>query len=210
MASGSLGALDGSWTSNPAVEDIRATCMIQTEPGGAHSTPATPSEDSEDPTVFLQIIEMLNNEGIPFQHMHHRQTLTSEESAAVRGAALHSGAKAMLVALPAQADRPQDYALVVMAADKKVDWKVLRKKLGKKARLVGKDDVLQVSGCVSGAVPPFGSMLKTAAKTLVDVSLRDQGSTINFNAGLTTDSVCMRLEDFVKLESPEICEFCQS
>jgi prolyl-tRNA editing enzyme YbaK/EbsC (Cys-tRNA(Pro) deacylase) len=76
----------------------------------------------------------------------------------------------------------QQYALAVMAADRKVDWKLLRKKLGKKSRLVAKEDVLQVSGCVSGAVPPFGSMLQTPAKTLVDVSLRDQGATINFNA----------------------------
>lgn len=74
------------------------------------------------------------------------------------------------------------YTLVVMAANKKVDWKLLRKKLGKKAKLVSREDVQKISGCIPGAVPPFGSLLKTKANTLVDPSLQKQGTSINFNA----------------------------
>ena len=41
-------------------------------------------------------------------------------------------------------------------------------------------DVHEATGCVTGAVPPFGSVF--SIPTFVDNSLQEQGSTINFNA----------------------------
>lgn len=62
------------------------------------------------------------------------------------------------------------------------------------------EDVLKVTGCLSGAVPPFGSVFKVP--TVVDNSLIQQGDTINFNAGMRTRSVQMKTQDYIDLEKP--------
>ena len=50
----------------------------------------------------------------------------------------------------------------------------------KKLRMATPKDVHEATGCVTGAVPPFGSVF--SIPTFVDNSLQEQGSTINFNA----------------------------
>ncbi len=71
------------------------------------------------------------------------------------------------------------------------------------------NDVWEVTGCVPGAVPPFGSLwrAKGVARTVADRSLLEQGPTINFNAGLRTESVGMQVEDWIKVEDPRVEDF---
>ena len=66
------------------------------------------------------------------------------------------------------------------------------------------DEVLTITGCVPGAVPPFGSAFEIA--TFMDESLRLQGPIINFNAGLRTDSFSMSVDDYIGVEAPFICD----
>ena len=56
------------------------------------------------------------------------------------------------------------------------------------------------TGCVNGAVPPFGSLF--GAHTYLDKSLIEQGDTMNFNAGLRTHSINMKVEDYLNVENP--------
>ncbi len=66
------------------------------------------------------------------------------------------------------------------------------------------DDVRSVTGCISGAVPPFGSLFPGVV-TVVDESLREQGETINFNAGLRTRSVInLAVRDYLDVEKPVV------
>ena len=64
----------------------------------------------------------------------------------------------------------------------------------------------RLTGCVPGAVPPFGSLW--GVRTLVDGSLLQQGPGINFNAGLRTRSVAMRTDDYVRVEGATLCSVC--
>ena len=70
----------------------------------------------------------------------------------------------------------------------------------KSTRFASEDEVKRVTGCVPGAVPPFGSCF--GLRTFVDESLRKQGDTINFNAGLRTFSVSMTFDDYFAVEKP--------
>jgi Ala-tRNA(Pro) deacylase len=82
------------------------------------------------------------------------------------------------------------YFLAVLAAHRKIDWKKFRGLIGtKKVGLVKLEKVQELTGCVNGAVPPFGSLFD--AHTYCDESLIEQGDTINFNAGLRTKSMQM-------------------
>ena len=176
--------------------------------------------DEDDPAMYLKVVETLRAARARFSHLGpHKPTLTSDESAATRRAAggewanttLASGAKAMLV-LNAKSDEVPA-CLVVLAADRKLDFKKLRSQLpkGKSAKLATADEVLAISGCLPGAVPPFGSLFAAPGgggpvRTMVDASLRAQGEFINFNCGLRTRSVRMTFEDYSKVEQPAMCE----
>ena len=129
-------------------------------------------------------------------------TPTSEDSARVRGATLASGAKAMLLST-----KPNDeLVLAVISAASKMDSKAFKKVGGfKSTRFADAKEVAAVTGCVSGAVPPFGSLF--GLRTYVDQSLLQQGAEVNFNAGLRTFSVKMMADDFIAIEQPTVCKF---
>ena len=55
-------------------------------------------------------------------------------------------------------------------------------------------------------MPPFGSIF--GLKTYMDESLRNQGDSINFNSGKRTNSVFMSLKDYLNVENPIVCQFC--
>jgi Ala-tRNA(Pro) deacylase len=84
----------------------------------------------------------------------------------------------------------------------------LRKLVGvKQISFASVDDVKALTGCIPGAVPPFGSLFE-GVKTYVDRSIIDQGPNINFNAGLRTFSVlALSVSDYLAVEKPEIADF---
>lgn len=90
-----------------------------------------------------------------------------------------------------------------MSASKKFSWKLVKKLLKvKNMRFATPEEVLEVTGCLPGAVPPFGSVF--GISTIVDESLRLQGDTINFNCGLRTHSMRLKVEDYLGLEKPKL------
>ena len=134
--------------------------------------------------------------------LEHEPTPTSEDSARVRSATLASGAKAMLLST-----KPNDeVVLAVISAAVKMDSKAFKKVGGfKSTKFASEQEVWNVTGCVPGAVPPFGSCF--GVRTFVDQSLLDQGAEINFNAGLKTFSVRMMTQDYLDIEQPSVCSF---
>ena len=72
--------------------------------------------------------------------------------------------------------------LLVMSAARQINWKLVKSVVGK-VELVPTDQVPLLTGCISGAVPPFGSILgEKGIPTFMDVSLQEQGDIICFNA----------------------------
>ena len=138
-----------------------------------------------------------------FKASTHEAVRTSEEAAAVRGATLASGAKAMLLSVKG-ASSANEFVLVVISAAAKMDSKAF-KKLGafKSTRFASEEEVRTVTGCLPGAVPPFGSVW--GLRTFMDESLQTQGDMINFNAGLRTFSVSMSVADYLAVEGPTVC-----
>ena len=93
-----------------------------------------------------------------------------------------------------------------MSAAAKLNMKAFKKLLGvKNLSFASPEELKEVAHCLAGAVPPFGSVF--GAQTYCDQSLIDQGSYINFNAGLRTRSVQMETQKYVELEKPILGEF---
>lgn len=161
----------------------------------------------EDESTHRELLDLLRRQEAGFQvlevkYRQHQAVRTSEEAAEVRRVPLASGAKAMLVFDSKQAI----FFLAVMSAARLFDWKLLKTMTGSKSlRFATEEEVARTTRCVPGAVPPFGSLFQV--RTLLDQSLIDQGSIINFNAGLRTRSVSMSISDYLRVESPTLGHF---
>ena len=62
--------------------------------------------------------------------------------------------------------------LIVVSAIKKFDWKKVKAAGLKDLRMATAEEVKSITGCVIGAVPPFGSLFPIPAQTMMDVSLQ--------------------------------------
>lgn len=99
------------------------------------------------------------------------------------------------------------FCLAVMSASKKLDNKKMKKLLNAKSlSFAEQSDVFRLSGAVTGAVPPLGSLFTTPIQTYMDTSLQDL-EWIDFNCGLRTDSVKMTRKDYELVEKPIISQF---
>ena len=154
-----------------------------------------PKEETDETQkrLFSWLSSLAN---VRFTSSTHRPVLTSQDAADVRNVSLASGAKAMLVFNK----RENVFSLLVLSAAKSLDWKRVRKMIGKKTGLATVEQVYSLTNCLPGAVPPFGSLF--GVESYMDASLVEQGEEINFNCGLRTMSVHMSVEDYIKAEQP--------
>lgn len=153
----------------------------------------------DDGPVYPKLADRLDRAGVGFQTSRHAPVYTSAEAAAVRGADLHSGAKALIV------KAGQRFVMIVLPADLSLDSKAARKALGcKSIRFATKDEVLEMTALTPGAIPPFGSLFDL--ETFCDWRLADNQQ-INFNAGAHTVSISMTYNDYVAVEKPTLGTF---
>src|SRR5437868_9918252 len=106
-------------------------------------------------TVFEKILALLEENNVPYKLTEHEPVRTSEEAARIRGAVLKTGAKAMII-------RGKDnYYLLVLPADKHIDWKRMRAILHvSNLRLATEEEAESVAHVKMGSVPPFGNILR--------------------------------------------------
>jgi len=148
--------------------------------------------------VFEKIKEILNASGIKYSLKHHEPVYTSEQASRIRGDKLKQGAKAIIM------DTSKNFVLIVLSAEKKINSKKLKKILKSKSLSFASHDKVKSLGLESGSVPPFGSFF--GLKTYVDKSLLENED-ISFNAGSLTDSIKMKLKDYLAIEKPIIVDF---
>ena len=96
---------------------------------------------------------------------------TSQEAADVRGVSLDSGAKAIILRDCGKKltllDTP--FYLAVVSASQRLNSKEFKKLIKcKNIRFATPEEVLEYSGCIPGAVPPFGSLFTKQVPTFVD------------------------------------------
>ena len=152
-------------------------------------------------TVLEAIRDRLQRDGIEYRELHHEPTRTSEDAARVRGEDLGNGGKALLIKVD------QDFALFVLPADRRVDSKAIRKELAaRKTRFASREELMDLTaaehrdGLVPGSVPPFGEPI-LPFPLYVDLAIRDN-QRIAFNAGSLTDSIIIRVEDYLSIAQP--------
>ena len=143
--------------------------------------------------------QWLREAGVAFEVIEHAPAHTSEDAARVRGTRPRQGDKALVV-------RAEDrFVHCVLPAHLRADNAALRAILGtRKLRFATRDELLGLTGCEPGAVPPFGNLF--GLPVLVDEALCVNERVV-FNAGSHARSITMRCADLVRISGATVCRF---
>lgn len=144
-----------------------------------------------------RLISLLDASAIEFTTEHHDAIQSSEQTSHDRGMDLHAGAKAIVTV----GDKTGTHYLFVLPADYKLDNAKTKEAVGEKIGFA--PDTAEVTECVPGSVPPFGSLFQL--KTFCDPRL-GENEIIFFNAGTLTDTIKMRYQDYIAIEKPVVME----
>jgi Ala-tRNA(Pro) deacylase len=163
----------------------------------------TPSSDaaaehtpSGATAVTERLVGWLREHGATFRLLEHVPVFTSEEASRVRGTPIEAGAKALVL-------RAEERSVhVVLPGHRRVDNARVRAILGTRTlRFATPDELLALTGCVPGAVPPFGNLFGLPVLVDEELASRDE---IAFNAGSNTSSIVMPTADFLRLSKATI------
>lgn len=150
---------------------------------------------SEPPCNPAAIRAWLDSLRIPYRHLVHAETRTSEESAAARGEPLENGAKALLVKTDDQ------FRLFVLSAARKLQSAAVKRQLGvKSSRFATADELLSLTGLVPGSVPPFGHPI-LPFDLYIDTTITTLDR-VAFNCGALTESLVMSRVDYLRAAQP--------
>ena len=144
--------------------------------------------------TYEEIRRILDEHGAEYVVSEHAPVYTSEEAARVRGVALETGVKALLLRT-----RERTFVLALVRADRKADLREIARRAGtRKVTMARPQEVLELTGCEVGSVPPFGF---EDVPVFMDRRILEN-ELVNFNAGLHTVSVRMKSEDLVEIVRP--------
>lgn len=149
--------------------------------------------------ITKKAIEFLRSKGIEFEKLEHQPVTTSSAAAGARGSRLSQGAKAIVVKA-----NEQFYHLIISAAVP-VDNSKLRKVLGtRRVRFANQEELLELTGCLPGAVPPFGNLF--GLPVFMDNALMSE-EIVYFNCGSHTVSLRMARSDLVEVTGARVVDF---
>jgi len=146
-----------------------------------------------------KITEFLSSKGIDFEKLEHVPVTTSSAASGARGSSLSQGAKAIVV------KANDEYYHLIISAAVRLDNKKLRKVLEtRRVRFATAEELLELTGCLPGAVPPFGNLF--GLPVLMDDALLAE-EIVYFNCGSHTVSLRMKRADLATATDAQIVDF---
>ena len=131
----------------------------------------------------------LDQLGIPHRVFRHETPVESfEQAASDRNQRPEQVVRSILFQV-----RPEEFVMVLMAGREQVDWRSLRKLVGRsRMRMATEDEVLEVTGYRIGTVSPFG--MKRQVRVLIDSSvLREEE--ISIGSGVSNTAILLKSAD---------------
>lgn len=149
-------------------------------------------------TIPKHVEDYLKKSGTDFEEVVHKTVYTAYDAAQTLKKELKEVAKNLLV----QADKT--FALVIVPADKRIDLNKLKKALGAKKVSIPKEEVmLKVFKVKPGVVSSFGKLHQV--ETWLDKAMLKTKKVV-FSTGSATNSVLMKVKDFVQLEEAKLAD----
>lgn len=147
-----------------------------------------------------KILNYLEKNKIKFEKITHKTVYTAYDLAKTLKEKLSNIAKTLIV------KTEKGYALLVLPASKLVDLKKLKKLLKVKKIEIAKEKVMKDFFKIKpGTITPFSTLHKKVPLYIDKTLLRTKK--ILINAGSYTDSLRLKIKDFLKLEKPNKGDF---
>jgi Ala-tRNA(Pro) deacylase len=144
--------------------------------------------------LYQAIRDLLLRMGIPYDEIEHAPVGSCEESLAFRGQAGWSGASSKCILLKAKGK----YYLLVTTAEKEIKARLFKKEFGTKdIRFANREELMEVTGCDPGSVPPFGHR-EPSLPFYVDENIL-RAEYFMFNPAIPTTSFRIRTGDLHRL-----------
>lgn len=158
--------------------------------------------------VLGKLCALFDSNKARYRVLHHAAGDRSSESVAkIRGTALGQGAKALVCMV--KGGGVKQYVLAVLPSDQQADLHALAHAFGAKhAGLASPGEVMDLTGCVLGAVPPVSFHERLLA--IADPTLFTRYPEIAFNAGARDVSIIINTEDFHRIVHPREISFLRS
>jgi Cys-tRNA(Pro)/Cys-tRNA(Cys) deacylase len=131
----------------------------------------------------------LDQLGIPHRIFRHETPVDSfEQAASDRNQRPEQVVRSILFQV-----RPDEFVMVLMAGREQVDWRSLRKLVGRsRMRMATEDEVLEVTGYRVGTVSPFG--MKRQVRVLIDASVLKEDE-ISIGSGIRNTAIILKSMD---------------
>lgn len=147
-----------------------------------------------------EIIRMLKDHSISYQHIVHEETPTSEDSAKVRKTSMEEGVKSLIL----RGKQTKKNYHFNIPSHLKIDMKAVSEQVGEKCEFESPEVIKERFGLIIGGVPPFGQLLNL--ETFFDEKILEQERAA-FNCGLRTESIIMSSKDLVGIVQPKLGKF---
>ena len=141
----------------------------------------------------------LEKQHIPHETFRHERPVESlEQAAADRKQRPEQIVRSLLFQI-----RPGEFVMVLVAGPAQVDWKKLRRLVGRsRIRMATEEEVLEVTGYRIGTVSPFG--LKNPVKIMIDESVLKEEE-ISAGSGVRNVAIILKSTDLRRaLEEAEV------
>ncbi|MDX1630599.1 MAG: YbaK/EbsC family protein [Thermoanaerobaculia bacterium] len=161
------------------------------------------SGNSEDPSHFPEILELLRGRDCSFRVTEHEPISSAQEAAAVRDTPTTMGAKAIVFKTDG------DFRLFVLRASDRIRSRLVRKELGvSRTRFANRKELLELTSCEPGAVPPFGRPILDLDLYLDPALL--ENDEIVFTPGRRDRSVFLATGDYLRIaETAKVFRFAE-
>ena len=148
--------------------------------------------------VQEHITRYLDSHGVSYRLVEHAPAGSADEYHEVLETRYEQQAKALL--LRVKRNRQKSFAVVTLQAQKRLEFERAARLLhAREVRLATDEQLLEVTGCRSGELPPFGKPFDTPL--LFDSELTNE-SEIYFNLGSLSLSMVLDPAQIVRLEDP--------
>jgi len=151
-------------------------------------------------TIRNEIIRLLHQHKMPFDHQEHEATPTSEDSARVRGISMSEGVKALV--LRGKSSK-KNYQFNI-PSHLKLDMKAVAEAVGERCEFEDPAVLEERYGLKIGGIPPFGSLLNLDTYFDEQIAKNERAA---FNCGLLTESIVMQSNDLITLVNPKFGQF---
>lgn len=183
--------------------NIREASLFPSDPKRIASTRIRAKIFYGDKNVRNEILRMLKTSSIPFQHLIHTETSTSENSAKVRSTKPEEGVKSIIL----QGKTTKKNYQVNIPSHLKLDMKAVAELVGEKCEFENPEVIKERFGLVIGGIPPFGVLLNM--DTFFDERIAHEERSA-FNCGFLTESIIMNSCDLIALVAPKLGNFAKN